>query len=127
MRSQLRIVPIALLILLAFVALRANSDVSEEKQFSCPLIRIICSSDKSCCGPKYNFTVNISGGSPDRKPTYKWSISSGKIIKGQGTGSIDVDANCNDGKPVTVTVKIGNVIPDGCPSTSSYTTECEKQ
>jgi hypothetical protein len=126
MRGQLRIVTIALLLLLTFVALRGNSDVGENKQISCPLIRIICSSDKCCRRPKYNFTVNISGGSPNRKPTYKWTLSTGKITKGQGTGSINVNAKCNDGKPITVTVEIGNIIPDGCPTSSSYTTECEK-
>jgi hypothetical protein len=127
MRNQQRTVLIALLLLLTCVPSRSNADASGNKQYSCPIISIVCSSNKSCCGPKYNFTANIVGGHAARKPTYKWSISSGKIAKGQGTGSIDVDANCSDGKPITVTVEIGNVIPDGCPSTASYTTECEKQ
>jgi hypothetical protein len=47
-------------------------------------------------------------------------------MKGQGTGSIDVDGSCADGHPITVTVEIGNIIPDGCPTKSSYTTECKK-
>src|SRR6266850_8391571 len=114
MRSQQRTIRVALLFLLTSVPLGSKSDASGDKQYSCPIIRIICSSRRSCCGPEYNFTANITGGNVTRKPTYKWSISSGKVTKGQGTGSIDVDAKCSDGKPITVTVEIGNVIPDGC-------------
>jgi hypothetical protein len=70
--------------------------------------------------------VDITGGYLDRKPTYKWSVSAGKIKKGQGTDSIVVDTSCAGDKPITATVEIGNVIPEGCPSNSSYMTECDK-
>lgn len=93
---------------------------------SCPMIMIACLSDEPCCGPKYTFTANISGGYADREPTYKWSVSAGTIAKGQGTSSIEVDASNLDGKPITATVEIGSVIPDGCPTTETYTTECSK-
>ena len=93
---------------------------------TCPVIKIRYSCSKLCCGKMRNFAANITGGYVDRKPTYKWSLSSGKITKGQGTDSIDVDATCGEGKSITVTVEIGNVIPDGCPSSASYTTECEE-
>ncbi len=93
---------------------------------SCPVIKIRCSSEKSCCGPKYAFAVDITGGYLDRKPTYKWTVSAGKITNGQGTSEIQVDATCANGKPLKITVEIGNVIPVGCPTTSSYVTECDK-
>lgn len=127
MKSQRLTVRATLFFLLAFAPLGSNADVSPNHQSSCPVIKIGCSSSKPCCGATYNFTANITGGYVDRKPTYKWSVSSGKITKGQGTGSIDVDVTCGDGKPITITVEIGNVIPDGCSSSASYTTECEKQ
>ncbi len=96
-------------------------------QQSCPVITIECSSDEErCCGPKYNFTVNIMGGFANRKPSYKWSVSSGKIVKGQGTGSIYVETKCDKDKPIRVTVEIGSIIPEGCPTSASFTTECNK-
>lgn len=95
-------------------------------QGMCPVITVICSSGKTCCGPKYTFTANITGGYADREPTYKWSVSVGTITKGQGTSSIEVDASNLDDKPMTAMVELGNIIPDGCPTTENYTTECSK-
>lgn len=127
MRSQQRSVVIALLLLLATAPLTSNADVGASKPDSCPVIRIDCSSDKRCCGPGYTFTVNVTGGRVDRNPTYNWSVSCGKITKGQGTSSIGVEAECENGKPITATVEVGNVIPEGCRTYSSLTAECENQ
>lgn len=109
-----------------FLTMWSPSMVELHAKPSCPVIAIRCLSEKSCCGPKYRFAVDITGGYLDQKPTYKWKVSTGKITKGQGTSSITVDANCTGDKPITVIVEIGNVIPGGCPTTASYTTECDK-
>src|SRR5258706_11946958 len=124
MRSQQRSVGIALLFLCVLVPLRTYAYVGETKPDSCPVIKIECWSDKRCCGPEYTFTANITGGRVDRDPTYSWSVSCGKITKGQGTSSISVEGECKDGKPITATVEVGNVIPAGCPTYSSLTAEC---
>jgi PKD-like domain len=91
---------------------------------ACPLIMIDCSPN-GCCGPKYTFAVNIQGGDPDREPSFKWSVSAGTITEGQGTSAIEVDAGGAGDKPLTVTVEIGNIIPEGCDRTKSYTTKCD--
>jgi PKD domain-containing protein len=127
MKNRRGTIRITLFLLLAFVPLKSDVHVSLSHQSSCPVIKIRYSCSKPCCDAMRNFAANITGGYVDRKPTYKWSLSSGKITKGQGTDSIDVDAACGAGKSITVTVEIGNVIPDGCPSSVSYTTECEEQ
>lgn len=115
-----------IMLLLGIALASANSAEVKSRPDSCPLIKIACSPDKSCCGPKYTFTVDIMGGYPDREPSYKWSVTAGTINSGQGTGSIEVDASSVNDKPLTVTVEIGNIIPEGCPTTESYTTQCAK-
>jgi hypothetical protein len=124
MKIQLRLSLFALLFLCAWVPSVPSANTTQSR--SCPVIAIRCSSVKSCCGSKYTLAVDIAGGYLDRKPTYTWSVSAGKIIKGQGTDSIEVDASCAGNKPITVTVEIGNIIPAGCPTKSSFTRECDK-
>jgi hypothetical protein len=115
-----------LMMLLSIALASTNSAKVKPRLDSCPVIMIACLSNEPCCGPKYTFTANISGGYADREPTYKWSVSAGTITSGQGTGSVEVDASKINGQPLKVTVEVGNVIPDGCPTTESYTTECSK-
>jgi hypothetical protein len=112
--------------LLGVVLASTNNLEVKPRPYSCPVIKIACLPSESCCGPKYTFTANISGGYPDRDPSYKWIVSAGAITSGQGTGSIEVDASKAGEKPLTVTVEIGNIIPEGCPITDSYTTQCAK-
>lgn len=114
------------MLLLSIALASTNSAKVRPRLGSCPVIMIACLSNEPCCGSKYTFSANISGGYADREPTYKWSISAGTITSGQGTGSIEVDASKANGKPLEVTVEVGNVIPDGCPTTETYTTECSK-
>jgi hypothetical protein len=79
----------SLIAILSFANVGANSSPPD----SCPLILIRCSSREGCCCQRRTFAVDISGGYVDKNPTYKWSISAGKIAKGQGTSEIKVDAS----------------------------------
>lgn len=117
---------VCIMLLLGIALASTSSAEVKPRPDSCPVIKIACLSSESCCGPKYTFTANISGGYPDREPSYKWNVSAGTITSGQGTGSIEVDASSANDKPLTVTVEIGNIIPEGCPTTESYTTRCAK-
>ena len=67
------------------------------------------------------FTANISGGSADTV-TYKWSISAGKIIEGQETPVIKVDAE--GAKEIIATVEIGGVCEE-CLREASLTTKIQ--
>jgi hypothetical protein len=84
---------------------------------SCPQIRMECGAD--CCGPKFEFTVHLSGGKPKDKLTYKWSVSTGEITSGQGTSSIRVDARRFPGQATTATVEIEGLAP-ACERTRSH-------
>lgn len=101
-------------------------DTIGPQRSSCPVISVRCSDEKDCCGSTRSFAVDITGGYIDRTPTFKWTVSKGKIKSGQGTDSIAVDAVCTAEKPLIVTVEVGNVIPEGCPSTASFTTKCQR-
>lgn len=112
-------------VLLLSIALVSNSMAEiEPHPDSCPVITIDCLSGSTCCGSQRTLAANVSGGYSEREPTFKWNVSAGTITKGQGTSSIEIDAL--NGELITVTVEIGNIIPDGCPTTESYITECSK-
>jgi hypothetical protein len=66
-------------------------------------------------------TFNISMAGPaDLKPTYLWSVSAGKIIRGKRAPSITVDATGAKAEDITATVKIGGLAPE-CENTKSFT------
>ena len=90
---------------------------------TCPPIIISClNPDNSCCGKKRIFGVGIAGGL--KNPTCKWKVSTGKIIKGQGERTIEVETT-DVYEPMEITVEVGNItVPKGCPTTVKYTEEC---
>jgi hypothetical protein len=53
------------------------------------------------------FTANVTSADPDVTPTFKWAVSAGEIIGGQGTYSITVDTWKAGGQSVTATVDVG--------------------
>lgn len=92
----------------------------------CPTIEIVGPTGDLCRRQRVSLTANLGGIDPRFKPTFKWSVSAGTIISGQNTSSIEVDTINVDGKSLTVTLKVGGVIPEGCPKVETYTTECSK-
>jgi hypothetical protein len=71
---------------------------------------VVCPSGVESKQPTY-FEANIAGGDVDARPTYKWSLSAGKIISGQGTSKIVVDVSDLAGKSLTATVRVGGYDP----------------
>ena len=114
-------------VLLAILAL-SNVRAIPTGADSCPVITITCGSSETCCCQSYTFAANVSGGYPDKEPTYRWSVSAGRITKGQGTSGIEVDVS-GITEDIEVTVKVGGIQPDGCPNPASvsYKTKCAKQ
>ncbi len=82
---------------------------------SCPQVSVECISIHCCTSP-FVFVANIRDGNPPRTLSYKWSISAGKIISGQGTSSIKVSATRSE--MVTATVEITGLNAE-CPYTAS--------
>jgi len=68
------------------------------------------------------FSVSLSGGDPNINPSCNWSVSAGKIVKGQGTYLIEVDTTGLAGKHVKAAVEVG-----GFPPECQRTTSCEVQ
>jgi len=82
----------------------------------CPTASVSCPSAVSSKQPIV-FEASVSGG---HSPTYTWSITAGKIISGQGTSKITVDASNLVGQSLTATVTVGGLNP-GCRDTASCT------
>jgi hypothetical protein len=72
------------------------------------------------------FSVSISGGETDMKPTYIWSVTAGTITKGQGTYTIEVDTTGLAGKQVIATVEVGDIPPE-CQRTASCEVQIHKK
>jgi hypothetical protein len=89
----------------------------------CPGLMIACYLKEPCCGKKRIFGFGIAGGYKDREPTFKWSVSSGKIVKGQGTGVIEVDAT-EAIEPLEVSLEVGEIIPPDCSNIVKKTFKC---
>ena len=56
------------------------------------------------------------------KPEFKWSVSAGTIVKGQGTDEITVDTNGLVSTDVIATVELTGA-PPGCKNSASKTTQ----
>ncbi len=52
------------------------------------------------------FTAKISDAGQAAKPSYNWTVSRGRIKKGQGTPSIEVDTTDLGGNPVSATARV---------------------
>lgn len=79
----------------------------------CPTVSVSCPSGADSKLP-IPFAATISGGDSDVKPTYTWSITAGKIISGQGTSKITIDASKLAGQAVTATVTVGGDYSPRC-------------
>ena len=72
----------------------------------CPNVSVSCP-DNLLLNKPLTFTANVTGILAGSTPTYYWTVSSGRIIEGQGTSSITVDTTGAAGQSVTATISIG--------------------
>jgi hypothetical protein len=88
----------------------------------CPVVTVSCP-DSSIPDGRLVFAANVSGGDPNLKPTFKWTVSGGEITGGQGTSSITVDISKVGRQFVTATVDVGGLGRDyrDCALSSSCT------
>lgn len=61
-------------------------------EFFCPSIYVTCAEKTVEVDAPITFSGSWAGGFPYMEPTYNWTVSAGKIIAGQGTPTIRVDA-----------------------------------
>jgi len=76
----------------------------------CPQIAVTCP-DEIEKGNKIGFTAVVVIGTPAIETTYKWTLTDGTILEGQGTSAITVDASKAKGKTITATVEVGGIDP----------------
>lgn len=89
----------------------------------CPTIRIDALTNTDNQTKILTFTAKAEGGDEVSKITYRWTVSAGKIIAGQGTSTIKVDAA--SAKEITASAEIGGFAPD-CPNTDSFTIKIQQ-
>jgi hypothetical protein len=61
------------------------------------------------------------------RPTYKWEVTNGKIVKGQGSLEIEVEVSGQTEKKVTAKLTIPEMDPLACPSEASCSCEIRKR
>lgn len=110
---------------LAFVALAAgvSDDVNGQTTVgdACPVITVDGPSRVVSPGEKITFTANVSGGA-SAATTYNWTVSTGTIISGQGTASIQLQTDrLQEGITVTATVEVSN--PGWAPGCTTMASE----
>ncbi len=86
----------------------------------CPTISVACPS-RADSKQLIVFEATASGGSSELNLTYTWSVTAGKIISGQGTTKITVDAANLAGQSITATVTVGGMNPNCSGNTASCT------
>jgi hypothetical protein len=91
----------------------------------CPTV-VVASPDQIQMGERIDFTVAVTTGSPPPKLTFNWTTDAGKIVGGQGTPAIVVDATGVAGSSITATVEVGGIDPV-CNQTASSTTQITKR
>jgi hypothetical protein len=93
----------------------------------CPKISVNGPSDTRTVGETITISSIATGGDPAVDPTYNWSVSAGKIIKGQGTFMIEVDStDLGESSTLTATVEVGGYAKT-CSASASTTSEFKKK
>ena len=90
----------------------------------CPTVEVKCISG-DCCDSPFEFKVLVNNIRPTDKPVYKWSVSNGKIISGQGTAAIKVDSTGFEGHFVNASVEIDGIEADCALTASASQTICD--
>lgn len=102
----------AILVLVFYVISFAQNNQSE----SCPEIYIAGPPGVTSLGEIASYTFRIDDKGKDLKLEYIWSVSSGKIVEGQGTEHVKIEQPQSAALTVTIEVK---GLPQDCPNTFS--------
>ena len=86
---------------------------------ACLMISIACAEGPRCKGKNKKLVAIVSSSDPNLKPTFKWCLSAGRIVKGQGTAIVEIDTNGLKEEVVTVVVIVGGG-PKFCSNVASY-------
>lgn len=106
---------------LGFIVLMFCSTAAQSTSQKCPVISVACPTEGVWTGTPIKFFARIDGPIPPGKPEFKWSLSAGKIIDGQGTSSINVNTDDLVFVPVVATLQVTGI--GECSTSSTCTTE----
>ena len=99
--------------------------VHEPKQlleFFCPGIAVSCPDKTVEADEPIVFFASLAGGYPYTEPTYKWSITGGRILSGPDAFSLQVETKgLADGTEITATLTVDG-LPPWCARQASCTT-----
>ena len=100
----------------------------EPRRFTDRIICILCptisvaSPETAEAGTPITFSANVTVGTPQVPLTYKWTVSAGTIIEGQGTNQIKVETKHLEGSTITATVELGGM-DSACSNKASSDTQ----
>ncbi len=77
----------------------------------CPNVSISCP-DRVGLNQPVTFTSSLTGGTGNVTPRFTWAVSAGRIIEGQGTGTIKVDTTGLAGQTLSATLSMGGYSVD---------------
>jgi hypothetical protein len=77
----------------------------------CPklILTAVCNSEKRPCCPRYMAEVAGQWGTDVSTLRFEWTLSSGKIISGQGTSVIQFDTRRASGRRILLSVKVNGL------------------
>lgn len=111
-----------LLIVLAHGFLSAETRAQTQDP-ACPYVQILSKDGHrvprflSCSNYEVTLTAYITNVAPGDKPTFNWTVSSGKVISGQGTSTVTIAAGETLEEAITVKVEVSGV--------SALTPQCD--
>jgi hypothetical protein len=73
---------------------------------TCPTVGITCP-EQIKAGQPVTFSSSLSGGTGNVPSIFNWTVSSGRIISGQGTSSITVDTSGLEGQSLKASLSMG--------------------
>gem|GEM_PF-1187987 len=81
-----------------------------------------CPTEAIKSGTPIKFAATVGGGDPRNQPTYKWTVSAGTIISGQGTFVVSIDTAGLSSQSITATVEVSG-LSTGCIKVASCTAQ----
>jgi hypothetical protein len=106
---------------LAFIVLIVGNAAAQTSSQKCPVISVSCPKEGVWTGTSIKFFARIDGPIPPGEPEFKWSLSAGKIVEGQGTSTIIVNTEDLVFVPVVATLQVLGI--GDCSTNSTCTTE----
>ncbi len=114
MNAMYRLIVLSVALVITPLGLTDRTQIALD---DCPKLEISCPDEVPESGKTYVVKLHVEGAHDPEKLSYKWSVSSGEIIDGQGTPTMKVRFT-EGGKTLTATVEVGG-LPKNCPNTAS--------